>query len=434
MKRKRKLLPSRGVGGECSDRRRTLRKRSALTYTETDFGHEEEFGDDEDEEHEHDEEEEIMQDVEEDGEQPGKSSSHDHIALKDRMNVTCGEKRGILDLEKLKKREWECIQCSGTWLTPTRFEKLGGKIQWKKWKTSILYLTKPLEYWFKEFKFTPPSFKKRVVETSKKAVVLSSDSEAQTEEDDLVDEDGPRGSEQLEQETEEESPEAAKDGGAEVSRLDSSKQGEGRREEDMSPAKNQELLLRNISVVLRKFPDVGGEQRRPPNVEHSSKDSQSLQPDEGQAEKEHNSEPSHGLEDCPNIYEASPAEAKNEELYLESNYEDFTGESHMFLRIENVTSLKCTDDPAMESHPSSDATQPQPMEQDERTWQAGPSSDATQTSNNALPASPQMFSGRDLDAMDLGQLKMEKLKMQINVLMLQKEYFTQKLEALKKSS
>lgn len=69
-----------------------------------------------------------------------------------------------------------------------------------------------------------------------------------------------------------------------------------------------------------------------------------------------------------------------------------------------------------------------------RTWQAGPSPDATQTSNNALPASPQMFSGRDLDTMDLGQLKMEKLKMQINVLTLQKEYFTQKLKALKKSS
>lgn len=97
-----------------------------------------------------------------------------------------------------------------------------------------------------------------------------------------------------------------------------------------------------------------------------STDSQSLQPDEGQAEKEHNSEPSHGLEDCPNIYEASPAEARNEELCLESNSEYFTGESHMFLRIENVTSLKCTDDPAMESHQSSDTTQPQPMEQDER--------------------------------------------------------------------
>lgn len=67
-----------------------------------------------------------------------------------------------------------------------------------------------------------------------------------------------------------------------------------------------------------------------------------------------------------------------------------------------------------------------------RTCQAGPSSDATQTSNTALPASPQMFIGRDLDTMDLGQLKREKLKMQINVLTLQKEYFTQKLEALKK--
>ncbi|XP_075879848.1 uncharacterized protein LOC142886671 [Nelusetta ayraudi] len=430
MERKRKLLPSCGDGREDGDRRTTLRKRSGLTYAETDFGHEEESRDDE----------------EEDGEQPGMFSSHDHIALKDRMNVTCGEKRGILDLEKLKKREWECIQCSGTWLTPTCFEKLGGKIQCKKWKTSILYMTKPLEYWFKEFKFTPPSFKKRVVETSKEAVVLSPDSEAQTEEDDLVDEDGPRGSEQLEQETEEESPEAAKDGGAEVSRRDSSKQGEGRREEDMSAAKNQELLLRNISVVLRKLPDAGGEQRRPSKVEHSSKDSQSLQPDEAQAEKEHNSEPSHGLEDCPNTYEASPAEARNEELCLEFNSEGFAGESHsntatqtqhtFSVKRENVSSIQCTDDPAMESHQSSDATQPQPAEQDERTSQAGPSSDATQTSNTTLPspASPQMFSGCDLDMMDLGQLKREKLKMQINVLTLQKEYFTQKLEALKKKS
>lgn len=84
MKRKRKSLPSCGDRGEYSDRRTTLRKRSGLTYTETDFGHEEEYGDDEDEEYEHDEkEEEIMRDVKKDGEQPGKSSSHDTIALED---------------------------------------------------------------------------------------------------------------------------------------------------------------------------------------------------------------------------------------------------------------------------------------------------------------------------------------------------------------
>lgn len=81
MERKRKLLPS--DGREDGDRRTTLRKRSGLTYAETDFGHEEESRGDEDEEREHDEEEEIMQNVEEDGEQPGMFSSHDHIALKD---------------------------------------------------------------------------------------------------------------------------------------------------------------------------------------------------------------------------------------------------------------------------------------------------------------------------------------------------------------
>lgn len=67
MERKRKLLPSCGDGREDGDRRTTLRKRSGLTYAETDFGHEEESRDDE----------------EEDGEQPGMFSSHDHIALKD---------------------------------------------------------------------------------------------------------------------------------------------------------------------------------------------------------------------------------------------------------------------------------------------------------------------------------------------------------------
>lgn len=107
-----------------------------------------------------------------------------------------------------------------------------------------------------------------------------------------------------------------------------------------------------------------------------STDSQSLQPDEAQAEKEHNSEPSHGLEDCPNTYEASPAEARNEELCLEFNSEGFTGESHtntatqtqdtFSVKRENVSSIQCTDEPAMESHQSSDATQPQPAEQDER--------------------------------------------------------------------
>lgn len=108
-----------------------------------------------------------------------------------------------------------------------------------------------------------------------------------------------------------------------------------------------------------------------------STDSQSLQPDEAQAEKEHNSEPSHGLEDCPNTYEASPAEARNEELFLEFNSEGFAGESHtatqtqdtFTVKRENVSSIQCTGEPAMESHESSDATQPQPTEQDERQVQ-----------------------------------------------------------------
>lgn len=65
-----------------------------------------------------------------------------------------------------------------------------------------------------------------------------------------------------------------------------------------------------------------------------------MQPDEGQAEEEHNGEPSHGLGDWPNGNEATTGEGKNQEPCLESSSEDFTGESRTMslVNTENATS------------------------------------------------------------------------------------------------
>lgn len=43
----------------------------------------------------------------------------------------------------------ECIKCEGQWFAPSAFEDFGGKRSSKKWKQTIIYKDKPLQYWFK---------------------------------------------------------------------------------------------------------------------------------------------------------------------------------------------------------------------------------------------------------------------------------------------
>lgn len=107
------------------------------------------------------------------------------------LPVTCGNKNGILDVDKLGKGKQKCvfvllvsllntsfifvllffrnfplfvsnlcccigalylgdacIECEGRWFAPPAFEDLGGKGHSKKWKASIFHENKPLQFWF----------------------------------------------------------------------------------------------------------------------------------------------------------------------------------------------------------------------------------------------------------------------------------------------
>ncbi|XP_070703728.1 ABC transporter F family member 4-like isoform X2 [Pempheris klunzingeri] len=193
MERKRiRLRRISSEGEEDEDRRISSRSRKRVRYMEDE---------EEDESNEEDDEEE-------DDDQPGLSmqTGHDQRTQGNRLlPVTCGSKTGILDVEKLDRGE-ECIMCEDHWFTPPTFEDLGGKGCSKKWKTSIFYENKPLQFWFEQGSLTTTGYKRRGNESTKKKKVPSSNCTSEesdiqlaeeTEEDDVKDEDWLPGSEKL---------------------------------------------------------------------------------------------------------------------------------------------------------------------------------------------------------------------------------------------
>ncbi|NP_001314741.1 uncharacterized protein isoform X1 [Danio rerio] len=67
-----------------------------------------------------------------------------NLTRESKLNVTCGDKKGILNLEKYYDMQ-ECIFSEGRWFTPGDFEKFGGGEKSKKWKYSIRYNGLPLQ-------------------------------------------------------------------------------------------------------------------------------------------------------------------------------------------------------------------------------------------------------------------------------------------------
>nr|XP_054606665.1 aspartic and glutamic acid-rich protein isoform X2 [Nothobranchius furzeri] len=64
-------------------------------------------------------------------------------------SITCGAKNGLLDIERLKQGE-KCIESEGRWFIPPAFENFGGKGTAKKWKATISHKGKSLQFWFKK--------------------------------------------------------------------------------------------------------------------------------------------------------------------------------------------------------------------------------------------------------------------------------------------
>ncbi|KAA8584867.1 hypothetical protein FQN60_003561, partial [Etheostoma spectabile] len=145
---------------------------------------------DEEDEEEQEEEEEYP----EDDEQPGTSTQN------------TPNKRAQDDSE-------ECIESEGRWFSPGAFEDFGGKAASKKWKTSISYKKKPLQFLFEQKKI--PSRNCISESQSEESDIQSKEESEEDEDEDVKDDNWFRGSEELTQESEEEGEErvGVKDGG-----------------------------------------------------------------------------------------------------------------------------------------------------------------------------------------------------------------------------
>ncbi|XP_059413692.1 nuclear body protein SP140-like protein isoform X2 [Carassius carassius] len=70
--------------------------------------------------------------------------SREQFGNKSELPVTCGDKDGVLHVEKYNDME-KCIFSEGQWFKPNEFESFGGKERSKKWKTSIVSDNIPLQ-------------------------------------------------------------------------------------------------------------------------------------------------------------------------------------------------------------------------------------------------------------------------------------------------
>ncbi|KAM4717383.1 uncharacterized protein FYW61_017508 isoform 2-T3 [Anableps anableps] len=86
--------------------------------------------------------------------------------------VTCENKEGIMDIEKLKRGE-NCIECEGRWLTPPAFEEFAGRGACKKWKCSICHEGRPLAHWFANGILSTTGYLRRGSEPMRKIIVSS---------------------------------------------------------------------------------------------------------------------------------------------------------------------------------------------------------------------------------------------------------------------
>ncbi|XP_041830215.1 uncharacterized protein LOC121632619 isoform X2 [Melanotaenia boesemani] len=174
------------------ERRLGLRERKRISYTVEGTVHE-------DEEQESAEEE---------------KDEYKHVSSE--LPVVCGTKKGLLDVKKLEGGE-ACITCEGYLLTPPAFECLAGKGTAKKWKASIFYNKKPLQFWFEQGYLSTKGYNKgkRAIQEPEPEKLSDGESEIdfaeETEEEDVKDDDWLSSNDEQALETEEESEDGGKD-------------------------------------------------------------------------------------------------------------------------------------------------------------------------------------------------------------------------------
>ncbi|XP_026181461.1 uncharacterized protein LOC113141328 isoform X2 [Mastacembelus armatus] len=409
-----------------------------------------------------------------DNEQPGPSDqTHNKgTPVNKPWDVTCGNKRGILHRVKLARGD-DCILCEGSWFSPTKFEKFGGKGSSKKWKSTIFHKNKPLQYFLDQKRITVGVKKKTTKKTPKVTsacevnrfmqidmcherfslflqpkIFSESESSAEEspedteEEDDDKDDDWRPNSEGLVQEAEEGEEKRVESEDEEAVEMD--KNGE-----DGEPKLNIPPYEKSLLKDARS-------DHQPSCREHLLTDSLH---DCGEAQSEEQSEPNTleipDLSVTPDTHEDPPQMSGphiTAEEFIQSNERKDPCESHGMSGSESSAAGKMSDVSTM--------TVPTPLRiKEERLRQLTENlgqADATTSGHDAARLEemahettlshttessdtverPDFRSSAniDLDTMDLDQLKREKIKMQLKVLKLEQEYYTLKIRKLKKDN
>ncbi|KAM9745538.1 uncharacterized protein ACNS7B_009834 isoform 2-T2 [Menidia menidia] len=321
------------------------------------------------------------------------------------LPVTCGTKKGILVTDRLDKGE-DCIECEGRMFSPTAFEEIGGRASSRKWKASISYKNKPLMFWLESGFLSTKGYRKLASTKTNENPSLNVTPEDLSGEGTGEDSDRPPSREEH-KETENvtngdkgEAADSRKVDGAANSCLD----GPGK---DATHTKE-----RRGGKDIAEKPRMGSSRCRSSSRERPPQGSWCQPIDLEEDTVEGSSRPGDRL-----TTEATGAAKKANRGESLPNGDTPGGrggnkrEPPPCPSPKNLRSSRgnATVSPREEAHP-------------------GATSSETHASRSSRASDPP--ADCELDAMDLQQLKKEKLKMQLRVLKLQEEYYTQKLSEL----
>ncbi|XP_008413908.1 uncharacterized protein LOC103468557 [Poecilia reticulata] len=420
MKRRRSSLRSNSGQEERSlDTEHNLRKRKSINYHDEDYYYEEE-------------------------DNCSLSLTHED---REWWPVSCGDKKGTMDVQKLAKSE-ECIECEGRMFTPPAFENFAGKGSSKKWKLSINSDGRPLQHWFDEGLLDTEGFKRGTKTYKKKGKTFQNNGEKpahnlRRRDAQLAGESGTEATDDSEND----------DGIPSCSKLWRMEE-ERERDEELDEMENDEddnnkgapkepdprliistpekLALQMNSIVLlqrmsmtRSRSQTAAVVRQLKDDEEGGRDSEMSYYDKTKSGERENLE-----EDSEEPVESEtadvatntspqqePVERKSHEL-LSLSAETLTSPSS----CDNHTDVTCLDQ-----------FEPQTMSETRSVCD----SDSTRISDKVETSTSGVLTGSDVDTMDLDQLQRETLKTQLEAAReqteasrVQKEYYSLKLRLL----
>ncbi|XP_043956695.1 uncharacterized protein LOC122822251 isoform X2 [Gambusia affinis] len=419
MKRRSSLRSDSGQEERRLDTEHNLRKRKSINY--------------------HDDEEDCYYYYEEDD--CSQSLTHEDREL---WPVSCGDKMGIMDVQKLAKSE-ECIECERRMFTPPAFEEFAGRGSAKKWKHSIYSDGKPLQHWFDKGLLDTEGYKKGAKTYKKKGKTFQNNGDKPAHH--LSRRDAPGAGESGTEATDDSENDNWIHSGS--GRWLSRPEEEKERNDSDHPEENQDeteddgddndknlcapnepdprliistpekLALQMNSVVLLQRMSMARSRCQTAAVVHQLK---------GAGDSEMNSCEKTKSSEREKLVRPVESETADVATNTSPQQEPVEEKIHKFLGLsaetlttpgpsacDNRTAVSCLDQ--FESQTMSET-------------RSVCDSDSTRISDQVETSTSGVLTGSDADTMDLGQLQRETLKTQLEAARVQKEYYTLKLRLL----